>query len=126
MGNLFPGWLYVTLGFFVLYIIFTVICGIAAFRCITPFRRGGSHPALAHCKHFYGAATVPAYPFDSVQQFTANAEALGIEGLRREVIAGFFFDAHISGSKYAKVFTAIRMFAISTVFGFLFFIAAQL
>ena len=125
-GHLFPGWLTITLGFFGLYILFTVICGIAAFRCITPFRKRGLHPALDHCKHFHGAATVPCYPDTDVERFTLNAEQIGIEGLRREVIAGFFFDAHISGSKYAKVFTAIRMFAISTVFGFLFFISAQL
>lgn len=125
-GHLFAGWLYVTLGLFVLYIIFTIICGIAAFRCITPFRKGGRHPALEHCKHFHSAATTNCYPDTDVERFTDTAEKLGIEGLRREVIAGFFFDAHISSMKYGKVFVAIRMFAISVVFGFLFFISAQM
>lgn len=125
-GHLFPGWLYVTLGFFLLYLLFTIICGIAAFRCITPFRKGGQHPALPHCKHFHGAATVQAYADNQVEQFTDATEKLGIERLRREVIAGYFFNAHISGTKYAKVFVAIRMFAISMVFGFLFFIASQM
>ena len=105
--HLFPFWKPVVLSLFALFTLFLLLAGVAAFRCITPFRRRGRHPALEHCSHFHPAAVAASYRIDQVKDFLRDCDEGGVAQFRREVIAALLFDAHISNVKYYRV-TLVR------------------
>lgn len=96
-----------------------------AFRCIVPYRQGGKHPALEHCKHFHSAAISVAYRADEQDRFFETYQQMGHDKMLREVMTGLLIDAHISSSKYVFVMKAIKLLAVSSFFGFLFLFLSQ-
>ena len=123
--GLLPFWSQLVVSLFAIWLFLLVLSGVWAFRCILPFRRKGRHPSLDHCTHFHPAAVCPKYALDDLDKFAADCEAIGMHGLKREVQAAVLIDSHISGTKYGRVTTAIRLLAWSSLFGFLYLIAIQ-
>ncbi len=120
-----PFWIGLVVGLFAVWLLLLVLSGVWAFRCILPFTRKGRHPSLDHCAHFHPAAICTKYALDDFGKFAADCDAIGMRGLKREVQAGVLIDAHISGTKYGRVSTAIRLLAWSSIFGFLYLVAIQ-
>lgn len=118
-------WTYLVLGFFAAWLILLVLSGIWAFRCILPFSRKGRHPSLGECTHFHPAAVAAHYSMDDLDRFAADCDAIGMQGLKREVQAAVLIDSHISRNKYRRVTTAIRFLAWSALFGFLYIASIQ-
>jgi hypothetical protein len=102
-----------------------VVSAFYAFRCIVPYRQRGKHPALDFCKHFHAAAISVAYGPEEHDRFFETYRQLGYEKMLREVTTGLLIDAHISSSKYAFIRTAIKLLAVSSLFGFLFLFLSQ-
>lgn len=125
-GHSLPSvWTYLVMALFGVWLALLAISAIWAFRCILPFRRGGQHPALAHCKHFHPAAVSTHYQLEDIEKFCTDCDGIGMEGLKCEVQAAILIDSHISGNKYRHVTTAIRLLAASAVLGFLYIVAIQ-
>ena len=124
--HLFPMWKPIVLALFGLFILFLLISGLFAFRCISPFRLRGKHPSLGHCNHFHPAAVSEYYRIDEVKKFTDECNQGGIDMFRNEVIAAILMDSHISSAKYKNTTRSIRTFTISAVFAFLYLLAIQL
>lgn len=120
-----PWWPAVGVGLFGAWLLFTVCSAIWAFLCVQPFRRKGVHPALGKCSHFHAAAIAAAYSIDETDKYIRDCEELGMDGLKKEVIAGLLIDAHISDRKYSRVSRAIRLLAISALFGLLYTLVIQ-
>jgi hypothetical protein len=116
---------YITLACFGLWFIFVLLSAIYAFLCIVPYRVKGQHPALEHCKHFHGAAIGAEYAPDETKRFIETYKALGPDGVLDEVLAGVLIDAHISSTKYNHVTMSIKLFFLSSAFGFLFLLLSQ-
>lgn len=121
-----PGfWTPMVIGFFGVWLFLLALSSIWAFRCILPFRRKGKHPSLDFCTHFHPAAVCTKYQLDDLEGFAQDCDALGADGLKREVQAAVLIDSHISGTKYLRVTTAIRLVGWSLIFGFLYLAAIQ-
>lgn len=118
-------WKPMVIGFFGMWLILLALSSVWAFRCILPFRRKGRHPSLDFCTHFHPAAVCTKYKLEELSKFAADCDAMGMEGLKREVQAAVLIDSHISGTKYLRVTTAIRLIAWSSIFGFLYLAAIQ-
>ncbi|MCA9139214.1 MAG: hypothetical protein KDB00_20715 [Planctomycetales bacterium] len=112
-------------GLFAIWLIFLLLSGIFAFRCISPFRRNGQHPALGHSSHFHPAAICAAFKLDDMEHFISECESMGDGGLRREVAACLLIDSHISGAKYRSVSTSIRLIGISSIVALVYLVAIQ-
>ena len=125
-AHLFPMWKPVCLALFALFTFFLLLSGIAAFRCIRPFRNRGLHPSLDDCQHFHPAAIANAYKLDEVQKFVQDCDRAGVGGFRAEVIAALLFDSHISNVKYQRVTLSIQLFSASALFAFLYLLIKQL
>ena len=124
--HLIPMWKTVTLTFFTLFLFFLILSGIAAFRCINPFRLRGKHPALDRCSHFHPAAIADIYKIDQEQDFVRDCNKGGPTKFREEVLTALLIDSHISNAKYQRVSTSIQWFTVSVVFAFLYFLTIQL
>ena len=124
--HLFPQWKPVVLSLFGLFILFLLLSGLFAFRCISPFRVRGRHPSLGHCNHFHPAAVSQYYKIDDVKKFTQDCNQGGIDMFRNEVIAAILLDSHISSAKYRSATWSIRLFTVSVLFAFLYLLAIQL
>ena len=120
-----PFWQPITMGLFVLYVVFFLLSGIYAFLCINPFREKGRHPALDHCDHFHPAAIASKYTRSDFQDFMKNCKSNGQAALLDEVLAALLFDSHISTRKYDYVKMSLRFFATSIFFGFVYFLVLQ-
>ncbi|MCA9059988.1 MAG: hypothetical protein KDA85_15885, partial [Planctomycetaceae bacterium] len=118
-------WTAMVIALFAVWLFSLLLSGIWAFLCILPFRRRGKHPALGACSHFHPAAICSAYSLDAVEQFTRDCESMGDSGLRREVAACLLIDSHISGAKYRRVTTSIRLMGFSSMIALLYLIAIQ-
>ncbi|MCA9071092.1 MAG: hypothetical protein KDA84_19325 [Planctomycetaceae bacterium] len=118
-------WTYLVLGVFGAWLILLILSGIWAFRCILPFTRKGKHPALGKCTHFHPAAVATHYSIEEFDRFANDCDTIGMQGLKREIQAAVLIDSHISGIKYRRVTTAIRLLAWSALFGFLYIAAIQ-
>lgn len=123
--HLIPYWNLIVTGLFVLYLVSFLWSAILAFLCINPIRERGKHPALDLCSHFHPAAIASKYSKDQIASFVENCNQLGPTGLRREIQAGILLDSHISNTKYRRVSQALRVFAVSSFFGFVYFLLAQ-
>lgn len=110
---------------FAIWLLLILLSGIWAFSCILPFRNKGKHPSLGHCSHFHPAAIGAAYTLDQADIFKNDCEAMGDEGLRREVAACLLIDSHISSVKYGRVTTSIRFMGASAIVSLLYLIAIQ-
>lgn len=110
---------------FALWLLLTLLSGIWAFRCISPYRRNGRHPALGKCSHFHPAAICTAFALEDTDRFINECESLGDAGLRKEVAACLLIDAHISGSKYRHVTRAIQLMGMSAFVALAYLIAIQ-
>lgn len=110
---------------FSVWLVLLMTSGVWAFLCILPFRRRGRHPALDKCAHFHPAAISVAYKLDEPERFTADCSRMGDEGLRQEVAACLLIDSHISGIKYRRVSTSIRIMGCSAFMAILYLIAIQ-
>ncbi len=118
-------WTPLVVGCFGIWLLLLALSSVWAFRCILPFRRKGKHPSLDFCTHFHPAAVCVKYKLDDLNQFATDCNTIGMEGLKREVQAAVLIDSHISGAKYLRVTTAIRLIAWSSIFGFLYLAAIQ-
>jgi glucose/arabinose dehydrogenase len=79
------------------------------------------HPDFEENRMIYFTYSRPG----DLHKFAADCDAIGMEGLKREVQAAVLIDSHISGTKYLRVTTAIRLIAWSSIFGFLYLAAIQ-
>lgn len=113
------------LGCFGMWLGLLLLSSFYAFRCIVPYRQRGKHPALDFCKHFHSAAISVAYGPDEQERFFETYRQLGHDKMVREVMTGLLIDAHISSSKYAFVTMAVKLLAVSSLFGFLFLFLSQ-
>ncbi len=118
-------WTQLVCALFALWLLLILLSGIWAFGCILPFRNKGKHPALGHCSHFHPAAIGAAYSLEQADVFKNDCEAMGDEGLRREVAACLLIDSHISSMKYGRVSTSIRLMGASAIVALLYLIAIQ-
>ncbi len=118
-------WTTMVSGLFALWLLLLLLSGIWAFLSILPFRKRGRHPALQSCKHFHPAAICTAYELDDTAEFQSDCEDIGESGLRREVAACLLIDSHISGFKYKRVTTSIRLMGASSIVALLYLIAIQ-
>lgn len=118
-------WTQLVCGLFAVWLLLILLSGIWAFSCILPFRNKGKHPALGHCSHFHPAAIGAAYTLEQADTFKNDCEAMGDEGLRREVAACLLIDSHISSVKYGRVSTSIRLMGASAIVSLLYLIAIQ-
>jgi len=125
-GHLLPNWKLICYVLFGLYISFFLLSGIFAFLCINPLRRKGKHPSLDHCSHFHPAAVSAAYPIDDVHGFINDCDKIGPVALKREVQAAILLDSHISAAKYNRVRKSLICFSVSVIFGFVYFLIAQM
>ncbi len=124
--HLIPMWKAAALSFFALFLIFLILSGVAAFRCINPFRLRGKHPSLERCSHFHPAAISDNYKIDQEQEFVRDCNQGGVVKFREEVLTALLIDSHISNSKYQRVSSAIHWFTISVAFAFLYLLTIQL
>ncbi|MCR9197271.1 MAG: hypothetical protein NXI04_01380 [Planctomycetaceae bacterium] len=120
-----PWWTTMVCVLFSVWLLLILLSGIAAFSCILPFRRRGKHPALGFCSHFHPAAIGAAYTLDEADKFQTDCEGMGDAGLRREVAACLLIDSHISGVKYRRVSTSIRLMGASAIVSLIYLIAIQ-
>lgn len=118
-------WKTMCLVLFSLYILFFLLSGVYSFLCINPITKRGKHPSLEHCAHFHPAAVSAAYGDEEVERFVNDCEELEGRKLRREVQAAILIDSHVSSQKYRRVKKALIHIAISTFFGFVYFLLAQ-
>lgn len=123
--HLVPYWHLIALILFVCYVIFFLLSAVFSFLCINPLRRRGSHPSLGHCDLFHPAAISSTYGSEKFEAFENDSKRDGEDGMIRQVRAAILLDSHISSSKYNRVTNSIRLFAISSVFGFAFFLISQ-
>ena len=124
--HVIPYWKPIVLSLFSLYLFFFFLSNVAAFLCINPFRKKGSHPALGHCGHFHPAAIAAKYDIGEFKAFGEKCLDGGSELMRKEVQTAILFDAHISNVKYVRVKLSLRLFSVSVFFGFLYYLFAQL
>ena len=124
--HLFAYWQPITAMLFVLFIVLLTCAAGSALYCITPARRKGKHPALGHCDHFHPAAISARYSIDDVEAFIRDSDAVGVDGFRREVLAGLLLDSHISNFKYGHVVRSIRLFSAAGLFALLYLLALNL
>ncbi len=125
-SHLIPYWKEISIGLFAMYAVFFILSGFCAFLCINPLTKRGKHPSLGYCEHFHPAAIANKYSIDDVSEFVEDCEKVGAASLKREVQAAILLDSHISAAKYGRVRKSIVFFAISAVFGFAYFLIAQL
>lgn len=118
-------WTAMVVCLFALWLGLLMVAGIWAFLCILPFRQKGRHPALGQCAHFHPAAISVEYGLNEPDRFTENCARMGDDGLRREVAACLLIDSHISGAKYRRVTTSIRLMGASSLLAILYLIAIQ-
>lgn len=126
VNHMFPHWKIAALALFGLFILFLLLSGLFAFRCISPFRLRGRHPSLGHCNHFHPAAVSDYYGIDEVKKFTDDCNQGGIDMFRNEVIAAILMDSHISSVKYRNATRSIRLFTVSALFAFAYLVVIQL
>lgn len=124
--HLIPMWKPVALAVFALFLFFLILSGIAAFRCINPFRLRGKHPALDRCSHFHPAAIADNYKIDQEGDFVRDVNQEGMAKFREEVLTALLIDSHISNAKYQRVSASIQWFTISVLFAFLYLLTIQL
>lgn len=124
-GKIEPALGYTTLACFGLWFGIVLLSTVYAFLCIVPYRVKGQHPALDHCKHFHAAAISVEYAPDQTRRFIETYKSLGPDGVLDEVLAGVLIDAHISSIKYNHVTLSIKLFFLSSAFGFLFLLLSQ-
>ena len=124
--HLFPYWQEISVGIFSAYILFLLLSGIYAFLCINPSSSRGRHPSFDYCDHFHPAAIAAKYRGDQVTKFVDDCDKIGATALRREVQAAILIDSHISNNKYGRVKISLKYFVASVVFGFTYFLIAQL
>lgn len=124
--HLFGYWRPIVIILFAFYLLFFLMSNIVAFLCINPFRRKGRHPALDHCDHFHPAAIAASYDVDDHASFVRDITEGGAETLRKEIHVGILLDSHISKYKYGKVTQSLKLFGVSVIFAFLYFLALQL
>lgn len=124
-SHLLPFWGVFVTGFFILYVTTFIWSAIQAFLCINPITERGRHPAMDHCPHFHPAAISYKYTADQAEAFVQECEKLGADGLRKEIQIGILLDSHVSARKYTRVSRSLRMFAISSAFGFIYFLISQ-
>ena len=120
-----PWWTALVACLFSVWLGLLLVAGVWAFLCILPFRKRGRHPALGYCSHFHPVAICSAYGLEESGRFTKDCAEMGDDGLRQEVAACLLIDAHISGIKYQRVSTSIRIMGASAILAILYLIAIQ-
>lgn len=118
-------WTTMVIALFSAWLVLTLLSGIWAFRCISPYRRKGVHPALGKSAHFHPAAICVSFSLDETDKFLNECERLGDDGLRKEVAACLLIDSHISGAKYAYVGRSIQLMGLSAFAALAYLIAIQ-
>jgi hypothetical protein len=101
------------------------LSAIHAFLCILPFRGIGRQLALDHATHFHPAAISQKYKIDDLQGFLSDCEAIGMDGLKCEVLSAILLDSHLSSAKYGYVARSIWCLAGSVILGFFYLLAIQ-
>lgn len=124
-GHPFPWWPRLVCGLFAGWLLFFAMAVVYAFRCVTPFRRQGRHPALERCTHFHPAAIANTYSMDEHERFVDGYEQASRGGFQREVLAGLLIDSHISAAKYGFVTRSIKLLALSALLGLLYLLSIQ-
>ncbi len=118
-------WTTMVILLFSIWVTLTLLSGIFAFRCISPYRRKGRHPALGNASHFHPAAICAAFKLDDSEKFIDECERMGDHGLRKEVAACLLIDSHISGAKYTHVSRSIFLMGLSGLAALAYLIAIQ-
>jgi hypothetical protein len=121
----FEWWTAAVVVLFVGWLVLLVASAINSFQCILPLRGPGRSLALSQTTHFHPAAVSQAYPLSDFDRFVADCEKIGMQGLKREVMAAILIDAHLSSAKYGFVSRSIRLMGASVVLGFFYLVAIQ-
>lgn len=121
-----PGWKPVVVTLFAGYLLFFLLSNVMAFLCINPFRKKGIHPSLNHCDHFHPSAISARFGLDEFDRFRKSSRESALEKLQNEIPVAILLDSHISTLKYSRVRSSLFLFAVSVVFGFLYYLTAQL
>jgi hypothetical protein len=111
---LFLGWL-----------LLLVLSAVSAFLCILPIRGTARELALTNTPHFHPAAVAQTFSLTEVDRFIKDCERVGMDGLKREIMAAILVDSHLSRSKYGHVARAIWLLSGNIVFGFFYLLAIQ-
>jgi hypothetical protein len=111
---LFLGWL-----------VWLVLSAVYSFLCILPLRGPGRQLVLAKTTHFHPAGVAENYPLADFDRFAGDCEKIGMEGLKREVLAAVLIDSHLSNAKYRYVTRSIWCLAASVALGFFYLLAIQ-
>lgn len=120
-----PYWHLISVILFVCYIVFFALSSASAFLCINPLRNRNGHPSLGYCDLFHPVAIANRYRPDEVEKFIRDCTEAGEDEARQQVHAAILLDSHISSVKYERVRMSIKLFAISIIFGFAYFLVAQ-
>jgi hypothetical protein len=118
-------WNYLVVVLFIGWLLLLVVSAINSFLCILPIRGPQRLLTLDKATHFHPAAVSKSYTLDEHQRFIIDCERIGMDGLKREVIAAILIDSHLSSSKYRNVSRSIWCLAGSVAFGFLYLLAIQ-
>jgi hypothetical protein len=118
-------WVTLVVLLFMGWLVLLAASAIWSFLCILPIRGAGRKLAFEKTSHFHPAAVAQWYPLDQYERFVGDCERIGMDGLRREVLAAILIDAHLSSAKYGYVARSIWCLAASVAFGFLYLLAIQ-
>lgn len=124
-GSVSKSWLYFVFLTYGLWFILFLLSTTLALRCVVPHRRKGIHPSFGRCDHFHPAAISSCYGAGDIEKFLRDYQAVGIEGLKREVLQGILLDSHISNLKYRYVYWSSHLFTIELIFGFSFYVLSR-
>ena len=120
------GWVAaVAVALFLIWLLLAVFSAVRAFRCITPFRQQGRHPADEACPHFHSVGIANCYRINELDRFVKDAQEAGTEGFRNQILAATLIDAHISTTKYRHVSASIRLLGTSAGFAVFYLLAIQ-
>lgn len=118
-------WNGLVVALFLGWLLCVVASVISSFLCILPLRGKGRSLTMSHTTHFHPAAITRTYPVDDLNRFTGDCDAIGMAGLKREVLAAILIDSHLSSEKYGHVSRSIWCLAVSIGFGFFYLLAIQ-
>ena len=118
-------WAILVVTLFLVWLSLLAASAVMAFLCVLPIRGKLRQLALRHTQHFHPAAISQHYPITDIERFVKDCEAMGQNGVKREIISAILIDSHLSASKYGHVTRAVRLLGGSIVFGFLYLLAVQ-